>query len=74
VSEPHQIIESDFTLANHGSLLILTACTEAAHAWVADHLPADRLTWARHGTVIEPRYVRDIVDGIREDGLTVTLD
>lgn len=63
---------SDFTLANHGSICILTAVTPAAQAWVDDHLPEDRLSWGRLGTVVEPRYVDAIVEGIVADGLVIT--
>jgi len=73
MSDPHTIHATDFTIANHGTLLILTPCTEPAHAWVAAHLPHDRLTWGRYGVVIEPRYVWQIVEGFREAGLTVAM-
>lgn len=61
----------DFTYENFGSVVILTANSDAAKAWVEDHLPEDRMTWGRAGTVIEPRYVDDILQGIAADGLTV---
>lgn len=60
----------DFLISDHGSIVILTALTEEAEIWVEDHLPEDRLTWGRSGTVIEPRYVGAILDGIANDGLT----
>jgi hypothetical protein len=59
----------DFTVADHGSIVILTPLTEAAQDWVADHLPEDAMTWGG-GIVIEPRYVALILAGIGEDGLT----
>lgn len=62
---------ADFTLADHGSVVILTAVSKAAKAWASEHLPSDAQTWARHGSVIEPRYVDAIVDGIINDGLEV---
>jgi hypothetical protein len=61
----------DFTLANHGSLLLLTPQTPAAKQWVAEHLAhPETQTWCG-GTVIEPRYWPDIEGGIADDGLTV---
>lgn len=61
----------DFTVSNEGSIFILYAQTDAARAWVNEHLPADRQTWGGNGTVIEHRYICDIIDGIRADGLEV---
>ena len=61
----------DFSVNDQGSIVILTANTEAAREWVEEHLPADRQTWGRHGTVIEHRYADDIINGLQADGLTV---
>ena len=61
----------DFDVANHGSILILTAQTPAARAWTDKHLPDDAMTFGQFGTVVEPRYIIDICAGIRDDGLTV---
>lgn len=61
----------DFCVDNHGSILILNANTEAAREWVEAHLPEDRQTWGKIGTVVEPRYIGDIVAGIEGDGLSV---
>ena len=62
---------TDFTLTDHGSVVILTAVSKAARAWVAEHLPDDAQTWGRAGMVIEPRYAAGIVAGITQDGLEV---
>jgi len=62
---------SDFLFVNHGSATILTPLTEAARDWVADHLPDDALTFGG-GVVIELRYVDNILEGLTDDGLTVT--
>ena len=61
----------DFTVQNEGTIYLLYAQTDAARAWVTEHLPADRQTWGGNGTVVEHRYICDIVDGIRADGLSV---
>lgn len=62
---------ADFLLDNHGSVCILNAITPDAAQWVDDHLPDDALCWGPVGTVIEPRYVGDIVQGVINDGLVV---
>jgi hypothetical protein len=61
----------DFTIQNHGSVVILTPTSAAGRDWVAQHLPPDHMTWGRVGVVVEPRFVSDIVDGIEGDGLEV---
>jgi hypothetical protein len=61
---------TDFAVANHGTIVLLQPLTRAANEWIAANLPADRLHYAG-AVVIEPRYLADIVDGLRNDGLTV---
>jgi len=61
---------TDFLVADHGSICILQALTDEAKAWVDEHLPEDALTWGPNGTVIEPRYLPPILDGIEGDGLS----
>lgn len=61
----------DFTFRNEGSIVILTAHTQAARDWVDAHLPEDRQTWGPAGTVVEWRYFPAILQGIHDDGLTI---
>jgi hypothetical protein len=61
----------DFTVQNEGTIFILYAHTNAAREWVNEHLPADRMTWDGDGTVVEHRYILDIIDGIQADGLEI---
>lgn len=61
----------DFEVQNHGSIFILTPCTEAADQWVNDHIPEDAPMWGPNGIAVEHRYIADIVAGIQNDGLTV---
>ena len=63
--------KADFLYSDHGSIVTLTAVTDAAKQWADDWLPEDRQIWGQFGSVIEPRYVSDIIDGITGDGLTV---
>lgn len=60
----------DVRVDNHGSIMLLNPLTQAGEAWMDEHLPADALTFGG-GIVVEPRYVGDIVNGMREDGLEV---
>ena len=61
----------DFLFFDHGSLVTLTAATDTAKQWADEHLDPDRQIWGQFGSVIEPRYVDDIINGIQADGLTV---
>ena len=63
--------EHDFSLADHGTIAILTPLTAAGREWREEHLPSDAMTWGQCGVVIEHRYVSDIVNGIVNDGLTI---
>ena len=64
-------MNTDFTVQNEGSILILYAVSEAAQGWVDEHLPEERQTWGQNGTVVESRYICDIVNGITDDELTI---
>jgi hypothetical protein len=58
----------DFAWTHHGSVIILTALSEAGQNWITEHLPDDAPSWGG-GIVIEPRFFDDIADGIINDGL-----
>jgi hypothetical protein len=60
----------DFSVSNHGSIFLLEPHTDAAIDWVADHLPAEALTFG-DAVVVEHRFISDIVTGIQADGLAV---
>jgi len=60
----------DFTVQNESSIFLLQPQTESARRWVDEFLPEDRMEFAG-AIVVEHRYIQDIVDGIRRDGLEV---
>ena len=62
----------DFEVSAHSSIYILTPLTPAAREWVAKFLPEGAQQWAG-GTVVEHRFIADIVQGARRDGLSVVL-
>jgi hypothetical protein len=64
----------DFTISDHGSLLVLTPRSESATEWLEDKMPEDAQTWGKKGYVIEPRFVFDIVEDLRENGFIVNAD
>jgi hypothetical protein len=63
--------EADFVCENHSSIFLLRHVSPAASDWINEHLPADHLTFG-NAVVIEPRYVWAILNGLQEDGLTVS--
>jgi hypothetical protein len=64
-------IDTDFSIGNHGSICLLLPHSDAANAWIDDHLPENVMRWSGC-VVLEPRYVDDIVCGIENDGLTIS--
>jgi hypothetical protein len=58
----------DFQIVNHGTLYLLYPNTRRARQWVKDNLPQDHVKCA-DASVVEPRYIDDILDGIRADDL-----
>jgi hypothetical protein len=63
--------EPDFFCENHGSIFLLRPISPASFAWIEEHLPPDRLTFG-NAVVVEPRYVWAILNGLQDDGLTVS--
>jgi hypothetical protein len=63
--------QPDFISENHGSIFLLRPISPASFAWIEEHLPPDRLIFG-NAVVVEPRYVWAILDGLQEDGLTVS--
>ena len=54
----------------HPSVFLLTPLSQAAREWVAINIDPDA-TWLGNGVGIETRYVRDIVEGLQADGLSI---
>ncbi|HMH83667.1 MAG TPA: hypothetical protein VK531_12410 [Gemmatimonadales bacterium] len=62
----------DLHIIDQGSVCLLQSGSPAGAEWIALHLDPDALRWAGR-TVIEPRYLQDLVDGARLEGLTVVV-
>ena len=60
----------DFYLNDQGTIVVLYPATDVAERWIDEYLPDDSIVWCG-GVVIEHRFVRDIVVGLVEDGLTI---
>jgi len=63
-------VQPDFEIQNEGTIYLLHPNTQAAQEWVEENLPADVQRFGG-AVVVEHRYICDIIDGIRRDGLEV---
>lgn len=68
-------MDTDFTVLNAGSIFILNPITEKADAWVKEKVGITDETqfWGPKGVVIEHRYIKDIIEGILEDDLSLEI-
>ena len=62
---------ADLSIQNEGNIYILRALTDAGKQWVAEHIPADAMTWGVDGVVVEHRSIGDIAQRAVDDGLEV---
>lgn len=63
---------TDFTIADHGSIVVVTPQSEAAQAWIEEFvLPGDEVQLWGPGIVVEPRYVDHLIEGIHEAGMEI---
>lgn len=64
----------DFLLRDHGSIVLLTPCSDAAREWIDEHIGQDNGYQPYFPTVVvEHRYIADIVERIQNDGLAVSI-
>lgn len=61
----------DVTVENHGSIWLFRLQTDAARAWVEEHV-SEESTMFGGALAVEHRFGSDLVLGMRGDGLLVT--
>jgi hypothetical protein len=60
---------ADFTVTNHGSIILVKPLSEAAKAWLAENV-SDEALWHFNGALaVEPRFIEDLLDGMLDAGL-----
>jgi hypothetical protein len=60
----------DFRVEFHGAIILLCQLTSSACAWVQAHIGADNGYQPYYPTaIIEPRFIDDVLVGIRKKGL-----
>jgi hypothetical protein len=73
MSKTRKTTPADLLVTGEGpftTVYLLHPLTDAAREWVAEHLPEDAQRLG-NGTAIEHRFIQDIVDGARNDGLAI---
>ena len=60
----------DFTLSDHGSLVLLTPRSPGVVHWIEENVEEDAMYWGGSALVIEPRYVAPIVEALTLEGFT----
>jgi len=64
--------EIDASVENHGSIVLVRPWSKTAKAWLAENVVNEETQHWAGAIVVEPRYVDDLVAGMRGDGLTVS--
>lgn len=62
-------MDADFTVTDHGSVILFAPLTEAAHTWWSDHVDEGQSFGGAYA--VERRYASDIATGIGDAGLTI---
>jgi hypothetical protein len=63
----------DFSVQHHGSIVILTPTSNAAHEWLKANVDLHQaIRWGQCSLVIELRYVDPIIDVICNEGLSIS--
>jgi hypothetical protein len=60
----------DIQVENHGSIILLRPTSTFGQDWLEANIQLDAQMFG-NAVACEPRYVRDIVRGARDDGLAV---
>jgi hypothetical protein len=60
----------DARVENHGSIYLIRPLTEEGKDWLHGHTN-DEAQWFGGALVVEPRYVENLVEGMRGDGLNL---
>ena len=60
---------SDFTVDDHGSIILLKPETQEAFDWIAENIGAP-IPWFAGGIALEPRIMPSLLSGILDDDLS----
>ena len=69
-----KVTKANFRVERHGSVCLVVPLDEPARDWLTENIGADNGYQPYFPTVvIEPRYLYDVLNGIRRDGLVAAL-
>ena len=60
----------DIYVENHGTLILVRPATPVAKSWIEENVSDEATFWAG-ALVVEPRYVHDLLRGMKADGLEI---
>jgi hypothetical protein len=69
-TSPTEPPNPDFFVENHGSIFLLRPVSPSASDWISENIPDDA-QFLGDAVAVEHRYIADIVEGIKRDGLAV---
>ena len=64
---------ADVTVNDQGSIVVLVPMNEAATDWFVENLPENAPMWGL-GYAVERRYVLDILEGLKDAGLSYSME
>jgi hypothetical protein len=77
ISDPRSVLLTveeviDVEVVHVGTLAVVVPITPEAQTWF-DLYVEDGMRWGCFGRVVEPRYLPDLLDGLRQDGFSIRV-
>lgn len=60
----------DYVVSGGGSIFLVHSKNDSAFEWLSDHV-SDEASWLGQALAVEHRYIGDLIDSLRNDGLEV---
>lgn len=64
-------MEADFTITDHGSIVMVRPLTEAATEWVEENVGIEPWAWMGDAFACDHRMAGDLIAGIESEGFTI---
>ena len=68
-----RIVLGDIRVQHEGSLALFHMTSGAGERWVKEHVETEETQYWGGALVVEHRYVHDLIEGMRADGLCVEV-
>ncbi len=63
---------TDFLIADHGSIILITPVSEAARQWLDENVVSEPWQWLDGALCAEHRFAGDLVDEIAAAGFEIS--